>query len=281
MEDADHDIEGYAHIHKDNVSFIPHAIRKIQDGSPGAPLILSENLERLFSEPPQPTPQEKADNLIKWIGQNQPDPGIDLKIRSMNIRAIIGSTSDDSLVFVFESLKAEGLVTGSMMGELLVIADDNYSSAFARDGDLFCCLSRTFKGWDRYEELRRGSPSGTTVFMAMQFNDEVLDRIVDECFCPAVAATSYEFRKINDPQCQRAGLIDDRLRVKIKVARFMICGLTHNNNGAYWEVGYAEGFGKPFIYTCEKSFFDQRVKEGGARISTLGRKLINGLPQTS
>jgi nucleoside 2-deoxyribosyltransferase len=53
-------------------------------------------------------------------------------------------------------------------------------------------------------------------------------------------------------------LIDDRLRVEIRKSRFMICELTNANAGAYWEAGYAEGLGRPVIYSCEKSYFETR-----------------------
>ena len=56
-----------------------------------------------------------------------------------------------------------------------------------------------------------------------------------------------------------AGIIDNIMRTRIRVAKFVIADLTHNNNGAYWEAGYAEGLGKPVIYICEKEKFD---KEG-------------------
>ena len=36
----------------------------------------------------------------------------------------------------------------------------------------------------------------------------------------------------------------------------MIAELTKENRGVYWEAGFAEGLGKPVIYTCEKSFFE-------------------------
>ena len=51
-------------------------------------------------------------------------------------------------------------------------------------------------------------------------------------------------------------MIDDRLRVEIQSARFLIADLTHENRGAFWEAGYAEGLGKPVIYTCEESVFN-------------------------
>jgi nucleoside 2-deoxyribosyltransferase len=44
--------------------------------------------------------------------------------------------------------------------------------------------------------------------------------------------------------------------VEIRTSRFLISDLTHENAGAYWEAGFAEGLGKPVIYTCEKSEFE-------------------------
>jgi len=114
-------------------------------------------------------------------------------------------------------------------------------------------ITLSFAGWKRYEDLRRGAPSGHRAFMAMQYGDALLDRIVNEHFRPAVAETGFVLRRLDDEP--KAGLIDDRLRVEIQGARFVIADLTHGNKGAYWEAGYAEGLHKPVIYTCEKSVF--------------------------
>lgn len=40
----------------------------------------------------------------------------------------------------------------------------------------------------------------------------------------------------------------------------MIADLTHQNRGAYWEAGFAEGLGKPVIYTCRKDVFEDKTK---------------------
>jgi nucleoside 2-deoxyribosyltransferase len=42
----------------------------------------------------------------------------------------------------------------------------------------------------------------------------------------------------------------------LRTSRFVIADLTHNNNGAYWEAGFAEGLGRPVIYTCRKQESD-------------------------
>ena len=56
----------------------------------------------------------------------------------------------------------------------------------------------------------------------------------------------------------RAGVIDNIMRIQIRDAKFVIADLTHDNRGAYWEAGYAEGLGKPVIYICEKTKFDEK-----------------------
>jgi nucleoside 2-deoxyribosyltransferase len=89
--------------------------------------------------------------------------------------------------------------------------------------------------------------------MAMQYGDPLLTRIVNEHFRPAVRDTGFRLIRLDDEP--KAGLIDNRLRVEIQSARFLIADLTHENSGAYWEAGYAEGLGKPVIYTCEASIW--------------------------
>jgi hypothetical protein len=110
-------------------------------------------------------------------------------------------------------------------------------------------------GWQRYEALKHAQVESRTAFMATQFGDQGLDRVVSVCFKPAVKAAGFELRLLTDRQ--PAGLIDDQLRVALRTARFVIADLTHANNGAYWEAGFAEGLGRPVIYTCRKKEWNE------------------------
>jgi nucleoside 2-deoxyribosyltransferase len=72
----------------------------------------------------------------------------------------------------------------------------------------------------------------------------------------------------------RAGVIDNILRAQICDAAFVLVDLTHDNTGAYWEAGYAEGLNTPVIYLCEqakfdmaKTHFDTRTRSDAARRS--------------
>jgi hypothetical protein len=107
-------------------------------------------------------------------------------------------------------------------------------------------------GWRRYDELKTASPYSRTAFMAMPFADPVIEKVYAEFWRPAVARTGFELKTVT----QRAGLIDDHIRVDIRRSRFLISELTGGNRGAYWEAGFAEGLNKRVIYTCEKSYFE-------------------------
>ena len=72
---------------------------------------------------------------------------------------------------------------------------------------------------------------------------------------PAVEKSSgYKLHDMND--LSKAGVIDNIMRIAVRDAKFVLVDLTHDNNGAYWEAGYAEGLGKPVIYLCEQGKFD-------------------------
>jgi hypothetical protein len=86
--------------------------------------------------------------------------------------------------------------------------------------------------------------------MAMKFGDATLNDVVENHFRPAVARAGFNLRLLTDEQ--PAGLIDDQLRAAILGSRFLISDLTHGNQGAYWEAGFAEGLGLPVVYTCSK-----------------------------
>jgi hypothetical protein len=113
----------------------------------------------------------------------------------------------------------------------------------------------TFEGWTEYERLRRDVADSKTAFVAMGFGNAVLATIVDQHFAPAVAETGFQLFRLDARP--KSGLIDNRMRVEIRAAKFLICDLTDENRGAYWEAGFAEGSGKPVFYTCEVSKFER------------------------
>jgi hypothetical protein len=80
--------------------------------------------------------------------------------------------------------------------------------------------------------------------------------VVSTCFRPAAEKAGFKLRKLTDGQ--GAGLIDNQIRARIRGARLLIADLTHDNNGAYFEAGFAEGLGLEVIYTCKADKFKEK-----------------------
>ena len=190
---------------------------------------------------PLPLPKEQADIFIRWLAKNIDGPGETVWVEPETHRSIIGAKSPKGFALVLRHLFDIGLVTGHL------------AETLNGPGQAYVTLS--FEGWDYYEQLRIGRAAYRKAFMAMQFDNQQLDEVLKTVFKPCAKQAGFELIKLDD--LPRAGLIDDRLRVEIQSADFVIADLTHDNLGAYWEAGYAEGLGKPVIYTCEKQKFDK------------------------
>ena len=216
---------------------ISHALRLMQTKNE-IPMMATNTVDEILKRP-LPSPTEQADLLIRWIAENIDGPGETVQVDPLRHGAIIGSKSKEGFLFVLRHLGNAKLVPG----------DPTATMEHGHRAN----VTLTFKGWEHYETLLKGRESYRKAFMAMAFGHSDLDRIVDEVFREAVRQTGFELHRLDDSP--RAGLIDDRLRIEIQSADFVIADLTHDNLGAYWEAGYAEGLGKPVIYTCEETKF--------------------------
>jgi hypothetical protein len=211
------------------------------------PRISYELLKQVMADPIElPSATTQLDNLILWLGNAQSDAGAWVT-EIDNAIPTIGATDENGLGFVASQAHELGLLNGPPV--IKRMSAGPVSVAFQP-------MQLTIQGWQRREELKRGKVASRQAFMAMPFGEQDLDQLFRDELVPAVEKTGFKLKRLDDEQ--PAGLIDDRLRVEILQSRFMISDLTHRNPGAYWEAGYAEGLGKPVIYTCRKDVFDDK-----------------------
>ena len=184
-----------------------------------------------------------AMNLIRHIGDQVSETGRPVNKISCVARAI-GAPSEEIADSLVKELNERGL---------LRIVNTTATHSGAR----FFGVNLSLAGWETYEQERRGDFDGGYGFIAMQFGDESLDAFIGDVVKPAILQQlGIEIVDLRD--VAQAGVIDDIMRVKIRDSMFIIADLTHDNNGAYWEAGYAEGLGKPVIYICEKAKFEDK-----------------------
>jgi hypothetical protein len=227
---------------------LSHAISKLAHAGRW-PLIDSDLIHNIIENTSSPTPLDQLDNLIIWLGSSQDDPGAHVDATPRAISAT-GAIDYSGLAYVVAEATGQHFVHA----DIKVIKDLS-----SRPPEyLISPMRLTMHGWRRFAEIQRGHTSSRRAFMAMQFGISELDLCFRDHFKPAVAATGFNLKRLDEGQ--PAGLIDDRLRVEIRQSRFLISDLTHRNPGAYWEAGFAEGLGKPVIYTCRKDIFDDKSK---------------------
>ncbi len=187
-------------------------------------------------------PKIQAMNLVRYIGDQVSGSGEPIRELPNNIDSIMGSPSEQFASQLVKELGERGLIS------------IGHTATFINGRTEFLIVNLTLEGWEQYEAERRGQSDGNYGFLAMQFGDLELNTFVKEVLKPTVRGVGYELLDMND--ASRAGVIDNIMRVKIRDSKFVIADLTHDNNGAYWEAGYAEGLGKPVIFICEKKKFD-------------------------
>jgi hypothetical protein len=177
-------IEVIQRIRPEQLPRLSYKIRKMQ-GSATPPMIDLELAERLVADP-LPSVREQADNFLLWVGGElrHNNPVAYFPLYPPDGEALLAAT-----IGAFDGQTAWVIVTQYLVGEGLV--------HFKNDSGIKPEVRITSKGWDRYEELRRSVIESRIAFMAMPFNNATLDRVFEECFKPAVAATGSTFAELS------------------------------------------------------------------------------------
>ena len=182
------------------------------------------------------SPFEQLEKLILYLGSQQSSLGLGIQVSSGCLRAKIAAFDAETERYLLAEAKQRGLVD---------ISGSNIDTHILR---------LTLSGWEHSHEIVRYAVHSTQAFMAMPFIFPNVTEFIDTVFRPAVQETGFTLKRLDD--APEAGVINNRMRVEIRQSKFMIAELTHENRGAYWEAGFAEGLGKPVIYTCERSYFE-------------------------
>lgn len=106
----------------------------------------------------------------------------------------------------------------------------------------------TANAYNRIDQLQKNIGDGRDVLVAMKFGDDTKN--LREAVKSGIRDAGYNPILIDEVEHNE--LITPELLNYIKKSRFVVVDLTHQNNGAYFEEGYAMGLGKPVIQLCQK-----------------------------
>jgi hypothetical protein len=208
------------------------AIRRMQRDDEGFRLQITTDLLDLWALRREPEPEEKLNMALVWLGDHH--------LAGMG----------DSVDFDPMELSAEATLWGK--NDLKMVMDEFAARGLAKEAKPNQ-ITITMNGWKAYHALKAHPLESRTAFMAMKFDHERSYRMYADVFVPAVKQTGFDLRRVDS--VSRPGLIDVQMMVDIRAAAFVVADLTGASAGAYWEAGFASGLGRPVIYTCEESSF--------------------------
>lgn len=126
----------------------------------------------------------------------------------------------------------------------------------------------TPKGWERIDGLQKNQVNSKNVFIAMSFSKEAIT--LRETLKQAISEAGYVPVLIDEVQYN--GQIIPEMLYQIRESRFVIAELSHHNNGAYYEAGYALGLGKEVIHICEKEALGSKLHFDVKQVNTITYK---------
>lgn len=219
---------------------ISHDLRWRNELGSDTPDLTRASFEQYRRTETLPSIPDQVDNLLSFLALRLRHAGRQYPKIDPAMISAIGAIDHSAAVSLVQFMTEGGYLT-SLSANTLSGHDSRY-------------IAPTLTGWVQAGELARGQESEQFAFMAMKYGDPVLEAYVVDVIRPAVEATGHRLEVLRDRPA--AGLIDNYLRSRLRLCKFVVADLSHANNGAYWEAGFAEGLGKPVIYTCERSVFD-------------------------
>ena len=104
------------------------------------------------------------------------------------------------------------------------------------------------EGYARIDMLQKNMANGKNVLVAMKFGDDT--KLLREAIRKGITDAGYVAIFIDE--VEHNDFITPELLKYIRDSRFVVVDLSHQNNGAYFEEGYAMGLGKSVIQLCKK-----------------------------
>jgi hypothetical protein len=143
-------------------------------------------------------------------------------------------------------LELQGVSYSRDQQELMILFEILIDDGYLRSPSPPAC-SLSVRGLLAAEALEAGGSNSAQGFVAMWFNERLLDAWVDG-FDPGIRAAGFRPLRIDNKDY--VGGITDEIMAEIRRSRFVVADYTGQVNGVYFEAGFALGLGLTVIPTC-------------------------------
>ncbi len=239
FKDQDKDVERLYFPYRHLISGL---IREKNDLGLDLEMIKNDNIESLLNDPNIPkTISQKLDKILLYYYRGSDEFGSVFRVDKSTPYSIGFAHNYDEFKNMVLALIDIGLFT-------------KHAQSFE---SIYFTVS--LEGLIRAEEISTTNKHSNKVFVAMGFKDDLLDAY-KHAIQPACRACGFNAFIIMEKE--HNGDITDRIISEIKTSKFVVTDFTYNNQGAYFEAGYAQGRGLEVIRTCKKEWFDGTDDKG-------------------
>lgn len=191
---------------------------------------------------------EKVDHILLYISNHAPHLGQTVHFSAEQLYSFLfidryELSSDKAVLRSDDDLQREG----NFMLECL--AQQGYiQNRLGVQCNRAPAITLMPSAFTRIDEIQRNTANGKNVLVAMKFGDDT--KPLREAIRKGVHDAKYIAIFIDE--VQHNDFITPELLKYIRDSKFVVVDLTHKNNGAYFEEGYAMGLGKPVIQLCKQ-----------------------------
>jgi hypothetical protein len=222
---------------------------------------------RFLAKVDVPSLEERAINIVSSIAQAYPDVGSGPLMHSL--RFFLGKDgnifepdlSDPLAAFAVHLLSVSYSKNWDEVEYLLLEYLQNEVKYMNLKGDVLVILPKGLTAIGNTDIL---SSDSNIVFIAMRFQEQLID-YSKEWFEGSIRDAGY--KPVVMYSRKHTNLIDLEMKELIQQSKFVLCDLTANSCGAYYEAGFAHGLDKPVLFLCESDFFHRKENKFGDDLS--------------
>ena len=220
----------------------------------------------------------KIEAIINWYPKNFSE-----KIDNILLGLAKISKYDGNTVFLIDEISYSLFFVNRFYGEKKLSKEEceeqiNYIATYmAEQKYLKKELSSIIllpEGLRRIDELQKSQSSSKQAFIAMSFSDHMKE--VQEKIEEGIRLSGYVPHVMN--KSEHNNQIVPEILYQIKQSKFVVADFSTNNNGAYYEAGYAAGLGKEVIHICNNDKFKEDGHFDIKQKSTILWKNIDDIP---
>ena len=205
-----------------------------------------------------PSVAERATKLLAWLARKNDVIGQEIRqLPPLNFGPILARASDaeamdETTAKQFRDLLDPLAISWSnepteldFLLRTYLAGGEQFISADARGPWLSIVI--TSRGRKHLDALPAGTSS--VGFVAMWFAPE-MNAAWEQSFHPAITGAGYKALRIDKKEHNNK--IDDEILASIRASKFVVADFTEQRGGVYYEAGFAQGLGKPVIWTIRE-----------------------------